>query len=105
MKARKRPMMRSVVAAPQSNTKSCTKQLALLLTTSVQVLRVISLHGIQSVSRMPEVWNRMFRIGMMVMNEKMFSSADRMLNTTVSTRYFLYGGTNRRSTFRNSFIS
>ena len=37
-------------------------------------------------------------------NEKIFNSADRMLNTTDSTRYFLYGGTNRLSTLRNSFI-
>ena len=44
----------------------------------------------QSVSRMPSlVWKRMFRMGIMAANEKMLRMADRILNTTVSIRYFL----------------
>ena len=37
-------------------------------------------------------------------NENMLSSAESMLNTIVSTKYFLYGGRKRLSTCRNSFI-
>lgn len=39
------------------------------------------------------------------MNEKMFNMADKILNTTCKIRYFLYGGTKRRSTWINSFMS
>ena len=62
-------------------------------------------HGTRAVvlSASP-VWKRICSMGMMVMNENTFSTADSMLNTTVSTRYFLYGGTKRRNTCRNSFI-
>ena len=38
-------------------------------------------------------------------NEKIFNIAERILKITVRTRYFLYGGTNRRNTWKNSFIS
>ena len=43
-------------------------------------------------------------MGIRAANEKIFSTADRMLNTMLRTRYFLYGGTNLLSTLRNSFI-
>ena len=52
----------------------------------------------------PSVWNRICRIGMIAINEKMFSMADKMLNTTDHTRYFLYGGTNLLRTCMNSFM-
>ena len=51
------------------------------------------------------VWNRMFSRGMRAAKEKMFSIAERILNNTDNTRNFLYGGTNRRNTCRNSFIN
>ena len=35
------------------------------------------------------VWKRICRMGMRAANEKMLSTAERMLNTTDSTRYFL----------------
>ena len=38
-------------------------------------------------------------------NENMFRNADKRLNTTCKIRYFLYGGTKRRSTWINSFMS
>ena len=44
------------------------------------------------------------RIGIMAANENMLSTADRMLNDTVMTRYLLYGGTKRLSIWKNSFI-
>ena len=40
----------------------------------------------------------------MAANENMLSTADRMLNDTVMTRYLLYGGTKRLSIWKNSFI-
>ena len=41
---------------------------------------------------------------MIAVKEKMFNTADKILNTMDNTRYFLYGGTKRRKTLRNSFI-
>ena len=35
------------------------------------------------------VWNKMFSMGISVANEKIFSTADRILKMTDSTRYFL----------------
>ena len=35
------------------------------------------------------VWKRICRMGIRAANEKMLSTAERMLNTTDSTRYFL----------------
>ena len=62
-------------------------------------------HAISSVAlSVSPVLNRMFSMGTSDMNEKILRMADRMLKTTDSTRYFLYGGTNRRSTCRNSLI-
>ena len=62
-------------------------------------------HAISSVafSVLP-VLNSMSSMGMSVAKEKMLSTADRMLKIIDSTRYLRYGGMNRRSTFRNSFI-
>jgi hypothetical protein len=50
------------------------------------------------------VWKRICKIGISAANEKMFNIAERILNTTLRIKYFLYGGTNRLSTLRNSFI-
>ena len=62
-------------------------------------------HAISSVAVAASlVWKRICRIGIRAANEKMLRMADRILNTTDSIRYFLYGGTNRLNTFRNSFI-
>ena len=52
----------------------------------------------------PSVLKRICRMGIIAMKENMLSTADSMLNNTVSTRYFLYGGTNRLSTLINSFM-
>ena len=46
----------------------------------------------------------MFNMGMSVAKEKMFNIADKTLNTTDRAKYFLYGGTKRRNTRKNSFI-
>ena len=51
------------------------------------------------------VLKSMFNMGMSVANEKMFNIADKMLNTTDKAKYFLYGGTKRRNTRKNSFIT
>ena len=50
------------------------------------------------------VLNSMFNMGMSVAKEKMFNIADKTLNTTDRAKYFLYGGTKRRNTRKNSFI-
>ena len=60
---------------------------------------------IYSLTRIPpSTWNRICRIGIKAANEKMFNTADRILNRIDSPRYFLYGGTNRRKICKNSFI-
>ena len=51
------------------------------------------------------ILNRILSIGIIARNEKIFNIAERILKITVRTRYFLYGGTNRRNTWKNSFIS
>ena len=62
-------------------------------------------HGIRAVTAVASpVLNIIWSMGTMAMNENMLSTADSMLNATVMARYFLYGGTKRRSTCRNSFI-
>jgi hypothetical protein len=43
-------------------------------------------------------------MGIRAAKEKMFNITERILKITDATRYFLYGGTNRLSTFKNSFI-
>ena len=50
------------------------------------------------------VLNRICNMGMSAANEKMLSTAERMLNTIDCTRYFLYGGMKRRIISRNSFM-
>ena len=90
MNARKSPITSNDVVAPKFSTISCTRQFALLLTTSVQFFRFISPHSIHSVWRIPDsVWKRMFSKGMMVMNEKIFNTALRILKSTVRNKYFL----------------
>ena len=49
-----------------------------------------SVHGMRCVAvPVPSVRNRICKMGMRAAKEKMLSTADRMLNSTVSTRYFL----------------
>ena len=48
------------------------------------------------------VLKSIWRIGTRVAKEKMLSMAERMLKTTLMTRYFLYGGTKRRRMSMNS---
>jgi hypothetical protein len=56
----------------------------------VQFFRFISPHSIHSVWRIPDsVWKRMLSKGMMVMNEKIFNIALRILKSTVRNKYFL----------------
>ena len=52
--------------------------------------RLAIVTGMRWVARaVSSVWKRMLSMGMSVANEKMFSTAERMLNSTLSARYFL----------------
>jgi hypothetical protein len=64
-----------------------------------------SLQGMKSTADVSFILNRICKIGIITINENTFSIAESSVKKSDANRYFLYGGTKRFRTLKNSFIA
>jgi hypothetical protein len=104
MKIRNIPKNNKTIEAPYSSLKEFRYQVALLITTSFALEESIMDQSTNCTPEVSFILNSICNIGIITIKENTFRIAENRVNIRDSIKYFLYGGTKRFSTLKNSFI-